>query len=84
VTSGDQPRDPEPAGEAAGETPAAPDDLTAAIAGVREAMDRLRRTWDTGMAQTLRQLDQMRERTDELVARVTGNLDLLRRRTNHR
>ncbi|PWV71301.1 hypothetical protein DES30_11217 [Prauserella marina] len=87
TTSGDGPRVPGPGpgpGDEASETGAVLDEVAAAFAGARVAMDNLRRTWDTGLAETLRQLDQICERTDQLVAQVTGNLDLLRRVTNRR
>ena len=60
------------------------DEVTAAFAGARQAMDSLRRTWDTGLRETLRQLGEVQERTDQLVAQVAGNLDLLRRITKRR
>ena len=47
-------------------------------------MESVRRTWDTGLRETLRQLGEVRERTDQLVAQVAGNLDLLRRITKRR
>jgi hypothetical protein len=55
------------------------DEVTAAFAGARQAMDSLHRTWDTGLRETLRQLGEVQERIDQLVAQVAGNLDLLRR-----
>ena len=84
MTTPDEPRDPDLPDEAAGELGTVLDEVTAAFAGAREAMDSLRRTWDTGLAETLRQLDEIRERTDQLVAQVAGNLDLLKRIANRR
>lgn len=84
TTSGDEPSDPDPACGPAGETKSALDEVAAAFTRAREAMDSLRRSWDTGLAEALRQLEEMRERADQLVTQVTGNLDLLRRVTNRR
>ncbi|MFD4254528.1 hypothetical protein [Amycolatopsis thermoflava] len=83
MTSADEPHDPRPTGEPAAETRTALDEVIAAIAGTREAIERLRNTWNAGMAQTLRQLDELRESSDQLVAQVGGNLDVLRRPMNH-